>query len=319
MSLKAALLAFGAVVIALVVFATLYQYNLERRARSWVKTRGRIRSARVVARKVKAAGNEDTEIRNFAEVTYDYDTTAGTRRGRKVRLGHDVGNAEVAETIARYPVGARVFVYYDPANPAQAVLEREAPDGMYRALIIFIAGCIAFWLLAAFGSDFVVEAVANTIPAPGNVGLALLLGGFGVFAMLLAEASHREVAATAKWASTWGQIDSVEVKSFRTAATMGAATRWWRFFYPLIVYSYPVGEQHYSGSRIALGGRMLASVDLFARREAASYRAGDPVQVFYDPANPAKAVLQRRSRGLGWMWIVAAVLIGFAGRAAGFF
>ena len=52
-------------------------------------------------------------------------------RNNRVSIGEDLGNFEVAETIARYPVGKIVTVYYNPRKPGEAVLERDPPKGMW--------------------------------------------------------------------------------------------------------------------------------------------------------------------------------------------
>jgi hypothetical protein len=48
-----------------------------------------------------------------------------------VRVGDEFGRIRVAgtdssasHTVARYPAGASVIVYYDPTNPANCALER---------------------------------------------------------------------------------------------------------------------------------------------------------------------------------------------------
>ena len=69
-------------------------------------------------------------------------------RNNRVSIGEDLGNFQVAETIAKYPVGADVTVYYNSRHPREAVLERDLPQGLWGCL--GIATAIA--LVVVFGS-----------------------------------------------------------------------------------------------------------------------------------------------------------------------
>jgi hypothetical protein len=51
-------------------------------------------------------------------------------RNNRVSIGEDRGNFQVIETIAKYPAGAIVMVYYNPLHPHEAVLERDLPQGL---------------------------------------------------------------------------------------------------------------------------------------------------------------------------------------------
>ena len=55
-------------------------------------------------------------------VIYSYTVGGAEFRCQRVRAADD-GNDSAAATVARYPAGASVVVYYDPENPADALLE----------------------------------------------------------------------------------------------------------------------------------------------------------------------------------------------------
>ena len=74
------------------------------------------------------------EERNFADIVYEYSVAGRKLRNNRVSIGEDLGNFQVAETIAKYPVGTVVTVYYNPLHPDQAVLERDLPKGMWGCL-----------------------------------------------------------------------------------------------------------------------------------------------------------------------------------------
>jgi hypothetical protein len=103
-----------------------------RRARSvrslaarWPLTRGTVLSATV---QVSHQGRSRHET---PLVLYTYQVNGQVFQGRQVRAGDEFGRVRVngaassaSHTVARYPAGSCVEVYYDPANPANSALER---------------------------------------------------------------------------------------------------------------------------------------------------------------------------------------------------
>lgn len=79
-----------------------------------------------------------------AEIHYRY-TSAGTAHtGTRVRRveGRSSHKAGAEEKLARYPVGAPVTCYVDPADPAMAILEHSSRAALYSIWfpLLFIAG-----------------------------------------------------------------------------------------------------------------------------------------------------------------------------------
>lgn len=157
-------------------------------ARDWRAVPGRIISSKKVVRKVKRMRDEDNpkdkgfEMRNFAEVRFEFESEGKKYRGERVSLGEDPGNYEVDERLARYPVGKEVTVYYDPARPASAVLERDAPRGLFIGAAVFVvAGFALAWVLA-FGAGLFAGATRQFAPDPGNAQGAALCGAAALIA-----------------------------------------------------------------------------------------------------------------------------------------
>src|SRR6476646_5049985 len=123
----------------LVLGAAVYKSLQVRAAKEWPSAAGKVvvSEAEVRETRVIDSDREDgyrTEKRNFANVVYEY-AVAGTKlRNNRVSIGEDLGNFQVAETIAKYPVGSIVTVYYNPLHPGEAVLERDLPKGMWGCL-----------------------------------------------------------------------------------------------------------------------------------------------------------------------------------------
>lgn len=91
-------------------------------AKRWDQTVGTIVSTSIQVRRV---GSTRTET---PVVTYAYHVNGTAYQGGTVRVIDDRQRARLAgdasRTIARYPVGSTVTVFYDPADPSRAALER---------------------------------------------------------------------------------------------------------------------------------------------------------------------------------------------------
>ncbi len=92
---------------------------------AWPQTMGTVLSATV---QVAQRGNTRQEA---PLVLYAYQVDGQVFQGHRVRVADEPGRARLADadssasnTVARYPSGAPVVVYYDPTNPANSALER---------------------------------------------------------------------------------------------------------------------------------------------------------------------------------------------------
>lgn len=183
----------GGAFVGLFIFATLYKYVEVRLASQWPAAPGRVVSSKSISRRVGEIGGDekDVEVRNFVEVIYEYEVRGRKLRGARVGIGEDLGNFQIEETLARYPAGVSVMVFYNPAKPTEAVLERNAPEGIFRFMAIFILGLVAFMLALVFGPEHVVAWLREHIPMPGNASLAVMLGFMGAFTLLIASEHAR--------------------------------------------------------------------------------------------------------------------------------
>lgn len=92
---------------------------------AWPQTMGTVLSATV---QVAQRGNMRQEA---PLVLYAYQVDGQVFQGHRVRASNDSGRIRLVDadcsasnTVARYPSGAPVVVYYDPMNPANSALER---------------------------------------------------------------------------------------------------------------------------------------------------------------------------------------------------
>ena len=94
-------------------------------AADWPRTRGTVLSATV------QVGQQGGSRHEAPLVLYTYQVNGKAFQGHRVRVGDEFGRIRVngaassaAHTVARFPAGSCVEVYYDPANPANSALER---------------------------------------------------------------------------------------------------------------------------------------------------------------------------------------------------
>lgn len=112
-------------------------------------------------------------------------------------------------------------------------------------------------------------------------GVGLLI--FGVVFLLEANASRG-------WPSVQGQVKNVSVVKNVTSRTQGS-------YHYVVTYAYQVDDHAYTGDRYSLGQGSRASQrypDESEARTAArsNYPVGSPVDIYYDPADPASTVLK---------------------------
>jgi hypothetical protein len=91
-------------------------------AQSWPSTTGRVLMSSVETR---SSGSSHS---TYPVVVYQYDVHGITYQSQTIKAGEQYLNVRVMgqaqATVARYPIGASVTVYYNPANPADSALER---------------------------------------------------------------------------------------------------------------------------------------------------------------------------------------------------
>lgn len=113
--------AFGLILVVLnfFMYRTITEtQNRENAVRTWPSVTGEVGTSE--ARTHRHEGHQSAP---FPHVTYTYEVDGKTYHSSNIMAGGDVGGMNVENTLARYPQGAKVTVYYDPQNPKDAVLE----------------------------------------------------------------------------------------------------------------------------------------------------------------------------------------------------
>ena len=91
-------------------------------AQTWPGTMGVVLSSSVQSRR---SGNSTS---TYPVVIYQYQVNGKPYQGQTIKAGEQFFNVriigEAQATANRYPVGAQVMVYYNPAKPQESALER---------------------------------------------------------------------------------------------------------------------------------------------------------------------------------------------------
>jgi Protein of unknown function (DUF3592) len=308
--------------IGLLAVATIVKYVQVRRARPWGSVPGRIVSAKAVSKMVRRLGadrgdsSEDTEARNFAEVVYEYKVGGKKLKGSRVSCGEDLGNIEVAETLARYKPGAEVTVFYNPVNPDEAVLERDPPQGAFKFMAWLLVAIAAFAILASVGFTRLHAMISDAIPNPKNAPFVVGFGLFAVFTALFARGLQKQAAMAKGWPKTPGRIVQSGTEQFqsRTSASNNSGPRsGTRTMYrQRVTYSYVVKGVPYVSDRVDFGARTKGTIESLELDVVKRYAPGSTVTVYYDPKNPTQAVLDP---GVRMWWLLWLCVAGFAAAA----
>jgi hypothetical protein len=142
-----ALLGLG---IYLVVFSRRSKKKAEE-SQGWPSTNGT-----VISSEVKRSVNRDEDGHEtyayYPGVEYTYQCAGQTFTGKRLSFGGLVAQKDpsaVQTALQKYPPGGVVTVYYNPENPSEAVLERQAGGlkgsltiGIICLVLSFCIGCV---------------------------------------------------------------------------------------------------------------------------------------------------------------------------------
>ncbi len=302
----------------LVSFVIVHKMVEVKQAAHWIQGSARITASRLKAGHVHHAGGVSGVV-NEAVVAYEFSAGGKVRHGSRISIGETAGE-EVAKALKKYPVGASVPVYYDPANPDHCVLEREAPANagcMAGIILTLFAGGLALASVFLFPEGFL-GLVTPWFPKGANP-LPALFFGLGGLVMALAQwGAWRQAAAAAQWPQATGRIVRSETESYlsQTGRSGGGGAR---LYEPVIEYAYTVDGGEYHSTQVRFGGRLATGARGGADKAVARYPVGSPVQVLYDPANPANAVLEAKAALTVPGLVLMAVFFGLAAYFGGAF
>jgi hypothetical protein len=141
----------------------------------------------------------------------------------------------------------------------------------------------------------------------------LAFAGAGVFLLVKSFKDRKKAEASQGWPTTQGQIIAARISESTSTDSDGDRST---SYSPAVEYTYNVAGQEYKGNKVAFG--FTQGYGRYAKAQAAlaRYPLGAQVTVFYDPANPADAVLERKAGGstislvMGIIFILVSLCLG---------
>jgi hypothetical protein len=306
--------------LGLLLVAAAYKSLQVRAAREWPSAAGKVVVSKTEVRKVKVIDSDRAEghrfeERNFADIVYEYSVAGRKLRNNRVSIGEDLGNFQVAETIAKYPVGAVVTVYYNPLHPDQAVLERDLPKGLWGCLGIGTAIVLAIVFGSAIGLHQLTELASTHLVNPKVSPFVVAMGAFGTAVALFALVLHRQAALAMKWPVVSGTIKLSDIEQYRAAPKDGSS-RAQTMYQRRVSYTYKYDNLTYTNAHATLASSVASTSSWLVRKSTADYKNGASVRVWVNPANPSQATLDPRAGFVWVLWLSAAAIWGVVYYAA---
>jgi hypothetical protein len=250
-------------------------------------------------------------------IRYRYRTGGQDLESDQVRIGGQPITTRVlaARQVARYPVGAHVDVYVDPKDSKNVLLEPGEPGN----LVAQLAFTIVFGLIAAV---LVAHAIAGHVLYTGN-GVPLFAFALPAIAILVAAFSvvsfargRRLASASARWPTVSGTITTssvIEEEIEDDSHNDKSIIRRTRRYQVDLRYAYQVGKRDFVGTTGNWGWTPIFGLREQAETLAGKYRQGEPVTVYYDPAQPSPAVLEPDGRQGSMAPLIFAAIFAIAG------
>lgn len=306
--------------LGLILAVAAYKSLQVRAAREWPSAAGKVVISKAEVRDVEVIDSDRRdkhriEQRNFANVTYEYSVAGRKLRNNRVSIGEDRGNFQVAETIAKYPVGRVVTVYYNPLHPHEAVLERDLPKGMWGCLGIGTVIVLAIVFGSAIGLQQITEFASKHLVNPKVSPFVVAMGGFGFLIALFGLALQRRASLARKWPVVSGTIESSGLEQFMSAPS-GSSERGQLTFQSKVSFAYRFDGIDYVSEHASMGGKVSSTSRGLVERYARKYRNGARVKVYVNPLEPSEAVLEPRVSHIWIVWASVAFIWGVAYYAA---
>ena len=228
-----------------------------RASRRWPQTTGTVLTSCVESRKKTPGDNDsDTAVINSPNVVYEYQVNDQSFRGSRIDLGQRTSEYELESILDRYPVGAEVVVYYNPADPQDAVLERDAPAGTFW----IGGGCVLFSIAVPIIAILIYYKAIDWLD-----GGAIVVGGMGLATLGLAIAYTATSAQARRWPTTRGRIVFAGVDEFRSRRRT--------HFRHSVRYTYEVNGRQFLGDRVHLAAVISSTIPWLAGYRRRSIRS----------------------------------------------
>lgn len=256
----------------------------------WARAKGEIIASEAVAENFHK-NDDDSDC--TATVRYRYAVGAKTYESDRIAFA-DAGHTMrllAQQIVAKYPVGAKVDVFYNPKRPSNAVLEADsgAPASFYVATIVL--GAIAAVLIAHSIAGKVLY-TANGVPMFAFLVPVAALGIAGLCIYAFLDIRRKEKSST-RWPTAQGTVTVSKVaEHISRDKDDNEEIR----FVPQVTCTYQVGGREYRCAMLKWGWSELYVDSEGPQKILAKYPKGGAVPVFYNPADPSDSVLEPANR-----------------------
>lgn len=288
------MLIFYSVVPVGLMVVMIAKYREIRAAQCWSQTTGTVLTSCVESRKKVPGDNDsDTAVMNLPNVMYKYQVNDQSFRGSRIDLGQRTSENELESILDRYPVGAPVVVYYNPADPQDAVLERDVPAGTFW----IGGGCVFFSIAVPIIAILIYYKAIDWFD-----GGAIVAGGMGLATLGHAIAYTATSAQASRWPTTRGRIVFAGVDEFRSRRRT--------HFRHSVRYTYEVNGRQFLGDRVHIAAVISSTIPWLAWLSAEKYPVGMEVDVHYNLQKPSESVLHPWSLWGAVPWLIFVGLFG---------
>lgn len=129
------------------------------------------------------------------------------------------------------------------------------------------------------------------------------IGGVILILLLLAGRGRGAAKQAQSWPTTTGQILFSGTEPRRSHSSEGG---YHTSHYPVVQYAYQIGGQVFQSNRLHMGTDIGYGLKRQAEKTVAPFPVGAVVPVYYNPANPADAVLNPTSPASKiLLWVIA--------------
>jgi ribosomal protein L21E len=304
--------------LALILIAAIVKTWQAREARNWPQVMGKVVTSVSEVREVKVSDNDNEggyrlEKRNFANVVYEYQANGRKLSCNRISIGEDLGDFQVAEKLAKYPVGGIVTVYYNPAHPERAVLERDLPKGMWGCLGIGTGIVLAIVFGSAFGLNQSYHWLTTHIARPDLSGMVVGFGAFGIVLGLFGLMVRKQASVAKHWPVVSGTINVSELARYSELED-DDDQRSREMFGKRVCYTYSYENVSYTHEWARAAAETAEAANKMLQRLMATYQDGSVVDVQVNPNNPSEATLNPRGDGrMAYvLWTIAGIFAALA-------
>ena len=144
--------------------------------------------------------------------------------------------------------------------------------------------------------------------------LALLVGGLGIFLMVMGLLSLQQGKEARHWKVVAGRITKSTLEEKRVDTSYGDGLRRSEVGYqPQVEYQYRAGDETLAGKQISLVEKQFTQKA--GQKALEKYPVGAVVQVHYDPDDPQRAVLETGTVVSSFIFMLGGLALVAAGIA----